>query len=462
MRELLRATAERAADHLEAQAGLPVRPQVAAEDVLRTFEGALPDGPADPGAVLDELVAGAAPGLMHIGSPRFFGWVMGGALPAALAADWMVTAWDQNAGGAHVAPAASAIEQVAGEWLLDVLGLPASAGYGFVTGCQMAHFTALAAARWSVLARAGWDLERDGLAGSPPIRVLAGEERHVTVGRALRLLGIGTAAVEDVAADDVGAMRPDALAEALGGGDGRPTIVVAQVGNINTGACDPMEDVCRVAREAGAWVHVDGAFGLWAAASPSRRSLVAGVERADSWATDAHKWLNVPYDCGIAIVADDTALRASMTASAAYIATAVGGPARDPLEFNPEFSRRARGVPVWAALRSLGRSGVAELVDRLCECADRFAERLAAEPGVEVPAHGLNQVLVRFDDDDAVTEAVVNGVQRDGTCFMSGTTWRGRHAMRISVSNWLTTFDEVDRSVEAVLAARHAVVAARA
>jgi glutamate/tyrosine decarboxylase-like PLP-dependent enzyme len=453
MRDLLHAAADHAADHLDGREERPIRPDAGPEELLAVLDVPLADGPREARAVLDELVRDAEPGLMDFGAARFFGWVCGGALPAALAADWMVAAWDQNTGGAPSSPAVSAMEQVAGGWVLDVLGLPPDASFGFVTGCQMAHVTALAAARGAVLARAGWDVHRDGLAGAPRVRVLCGEERHVTVDRALRLLGHGTASIEAVATDAAGAMRPAALAEALGDQRG-PVIVCAQAGNVNTGAVDPLAEVCDVAHAAGAWVHVDGAFGLWAAASPRRRALVAGAERADSWATDAHKWLNVPYDCGIAIVADRAAHRAAMGATAAYIADAVDfEQARSPMDYNPEFSRRARGVPVYAALRSLGRSGLAELVDRLCDCAERFAERLAAEPGVEVLARGLNQVLVRFGGDDATTDAVLAAVQRDGTCFMTGTVWRELSAMRISVSNWQTTFADVDRSVEAVLAA---------
>jgi glutamate/tyrosine decarboxylase-like PLP-dependent enzyme len=460
MRDLLHAAADHAADHLEAQNERPIRAEASAIEMVRAFGAPLPDGATGERAVLDDLARDAAPGLTGFGSRRFFGWVIGGSLPAALAADWMVATWDQNAGGATIAPAVAAIEQVAGEWLVDVLGLPSGTSFGFVTGCQMAHVTALAAARGAVLARAGWDVERDGLMGAPPIRVLAGEERHITVDRALRILGMGTACVEPVAGDPDGAMDAGALEAALAGIDG-PAIVVAQAGNVNTGAIDPLERICDLADGAGAWVHGDGAFGLWAAASPRRRALVAGAERLDSWGTDAHKWLNVPYDCGVAFVRDPAAHRAAMTASAAYINDAAGGgPVRDPLAYNPEFSRRARGVPVYAALRSLGRSGVAELVDRLCDCADRFADRLAAEPGVEVLSHALNQVLVRFGDDDATTDAVLAAIQRDGTCFMSGTVWRGAHAMRISVSNWQTTLDDVDRSLGVLLAARDAALAA--
>jgi glutamate/tyrosine decarboxylase-like PLP-dependent enzyme len=462
MRDLLHAAADHAADFVEGAGSRPIGARLAPDEILRAIDVPLADDPADARAVLEDLVRDAEPGLTDFGSARFFGWVCGGSLPAAAAADVMVTAWDQNAGGATIAPAVAAVEEVAGKWIVDLLGLPTGTSFGFVTGCQMAHVTALAAARHAVLARAGWDVGRDGLSGAPRIRVLAGEERHITVDRALRLLGLGTSSVEAVEADERGAMRADALEAALAGVDG-PAIVVAQAGNVNTGAIDPLEAIVDAAHRAGAWVHVDGAFGLWAAASPARRVEIAGVERADSWATDGHKWLNVPYDCGIALVADAEAHRAAMTATAAYINDAAGGDGvRDPLDFNPEFSRRARGVPVYAALRSLGRSGVVELVDRLCDCAEHFAERLGAESGVEVLASGLNQVLVRFGDDDPTTDAVTAAVQRDGTCFMSGTVWKGRHAMRISVSNWQTTVGEVDRSVEAVLAARDSVAAVAA
>ena len=453
MRDLLRAAADHAADHVEGQAERPVRPDASTAEVLAAIDAPLPEGPTDPATVLDELVRDGAPGLMGIGSPRFFGWVCGGSLPAALAADWMVAAWDQNAGGATIAPAMAAIEDVAGRWLLDVLGLPATASFGFVTGSQMAHVTALAAARYRVLERAGWDVNRDGLIGAPRVRIIAGEDRHITIDRALRLLGFGTGNIETVAVDDAGAILPDALAATMRTVDG-PAIVCAQAGNVHTGAVDPLAEVCDAAHAAGAWVHVDGAFGLWAAASPRHRGVMTGVERADSWTTDGHKWLNAPYDCGLAFVADAEAHRAAMTVTAAVIhdAVAVDG-LRDPLDFNPEFSRRARGVSVYAALRSLGRSGVADLVDRLCDCADRFAERLEAADGVEVLAHGLNQVLVRFGDDDAANDATLAAVHAEGTCYPTGTTWRGRKAIRISVSNWQTTFEDVDRSVEALLSA---------
>jgi glutamate/tyrosine decarboxylase-like PLP-dependent enzyme len=415
---------------------------------------------------VDELVAAAEPGVVAIPSGRYFGFVIGGALPAALAADWLTSTWDQNAGLVVGGRSAAVVEEVAGRWLKELLNLPPHASFAFVTGCQMAHATALAAARHHVLARAGWDVERDGLAGSPPIRVYAGAERHVTIDRALRLLGLGTASVIPVPTDEQGRMRPDALRDALAGASG-PIIVCAQVGNVNTGAIDDMAAIVETAHAAEAWVHVDGAFGLWAAASPSLRHLVAGTERADSWATDAHKWLNVPYDSGLAFVAHPDSHRAAMQATASYLIQADPGAVRDQLDWTPEFSRRARGFAVYAALRSLGRTGVAALVDRCCAHARRFAERLGREPDIELLNDVvLNQVLVRFldprGDHDGRTAEVTRRIQRDGVLWASGTTWHGMGALRISVSNWSTTEDDVERSVEAILAAaRSPAVAAR-
>jgi aromatic-L-amino-acid decarboxylase len=380
-----------------------------------------------------------------MGSARYFGFVIGGAYPAAIAADWMASAWDQNSGLASPTPSVAAIEEIAGAWLIDLLGLPADASFALVTGCQMAHVTALAAARHRLMADAGWDVEADGLVGAPPIRALVCEERHVTLDRALRLLGLGSAFIEPVAVDECGAMRADALEAALEGADG-PTLVCAQAGNVNTGAIDPLDAVCDLGHAAGAWVHVDGAFGLWAAASPARRGLLKGCERADSWATDGHKWLNVPYDCGIAVVADRQAHCAAMSVQASYLQQGEG--LREPMDWTPEFSRRARSLPVYAVLRSLGRTGVAELVDRLCDCAERFAAELGRLPGVEVIAQGLNQVLVRPAGD---VDAIVRGIQDEGTCWVSGTTWRGTRCIRISVCNWQTTFEDVDRSFAAMV-----------
>ena len=441
-RLLLREVAERAADWLDSLPHRPVRPDLGPRELEIT--GTLGASPLPVDHVIAELVTQSEPGLTAINSPRFFGYVMGGAHPAAIAADWLTSAWDQNAGLAEPTPSAAVLEEIAGRWLAELLGIPATASIALVTGCQMAHFTGLAAARHRVLADLGHDVERDGLIGAPRIRVLAGAERHVTIDRALRMLGLGTGCIEPVAVDESGAMRADALADALAAGV--PTIVAAQVGNVNGGSIDPLEEICTVARAAGAWVHVDGAFGLWAAASPARRHLVRGIELADSWATDAHKWLNVPYDCGIVFVRDREAHRAAMTTSASYLVQDPDGP-REPMDWTPEFSRRARGIAVYATLRALGRDGVAELVDRLCACAERFAERLAAH-GFEVLHQELNQVAVACDD------AVLRAAQAEGTCYPSTTVWRGRRGIRLSICNWQTTFEDVDRSVAALVAAR--------
>lgn len=454
-RPVLEAAASEALAFLEGLEQRPVGTTIDVAGMRSRFDRALPDGPGDPAEVTRELAAAAQPGLTATPSGRFFGFVIGGQLPAALAADWLTSAWDQNAGLWMASPAAAAVEEVAGRWLLELLGLPAGASVGFVTGGQMANFTCLAAARHHVLAAAGWDVERDGLAGSPGVRVLAGAGRHDTIDRALRFLGLGTASLTEVAADDQGRLQPGALAAALEGGEG-PAVVCAQVGNVNSGAVDPLAEVGAVAHRHGAWVHVDGAFGLWAAASPGRRELVAGLEAADSWATDAHKWLNVPYDSGLAMTAHPGSHHAAMRAHGAYLAPAEAGE-RDPMDWGPELSRRGRGFAVYAALASLGRAGVAGLVDRGCDLAARFAEQLAAADGVTVLNEVvLNQVLVRFDagggDPDAHTREVIRRVQHEGTCFATGTVWHGRAAMRLSVSNWSTDADDVDRSVAAILA----------
>ncbi len=448
-RGLLHDVADHAADWLGALDDRPVAPEVTAAQLRIT--DTLTDGPIPVETVIDDLVKEATPGLTAMNSPRFFGFVIGGTHPAGLAADWLVTTWDQNSALTGPTPATTAFEAVAGRWLAELLHLPETASFALVTGCQMAHVTALAAARHRVLADRGHDVERDGLVGAPRIRVLASEERHITIDRALRLLGLGTGAIEPIPTDEHGAMRADRLAEALAARDERPVIVLAQVGNVNGGSIDPIEPICEAAHAANAWVHVDGAFGLWAAASPRQRHKVAGVERADSWATDGHKWLNVPFDCGIAFVRDQEAHRAAVAAVAAYIVQDAAGP-REPLDWTPEFSRRARGVAVYATLRALGRDGVAELVDRLCACAERFAERLEAA-GFEVLEQELNQVLFACAD-DATTDATVAAAHADGTCYPSGTSWRGRRGIRLSVCNWQTTAEDVDRSVDAIIAAR--------
>ncbi len=393
---------------------------------------------------------------MASAGPRYFGFVVGSALPVAVAADWLTSAWDQNGGGYVVAPSLSVAEEVAAAWVRDLLGLPAGCGVGFVTGCQMAHFTCLAAARHAVLRDADWDVEAQGLHGGPEVRVIAGDAAHVTVEVACRMLGLGAERIRLIASDEQGRMIPADLEEALGEHDG-PTIVCAQAGEINTGSFDPFVEITEACRAHRAWCHVDGAFGLWAAVSPTRRRLLEGFERADSWATDGHKWLNVPYDCGIAAVADREAHRAAMTSTSSYIPPHEEGIPWG-FDWTPEFSRRARGVPVYAALRSLGRTGVAKIIDDCCSHAERMASRLADADGVEVLNEVvLNQVLVRFTDDDDVTDAVIERTQEDGTCWLSGSSFRGKKVMRVSVVGWQTTADDIDRSAEAILAAVAAV-----
>jgi glutamate/tyrosine decarboxylase-like PLP-dependent enzyme len=410
---------------------------------LARLEAALNDGPVDPAVVLAELDEVVSPATMAMAGPRFFGFVIGGALPAALAANWLASAWDQNAALGPVTPGVSRIEAVALRWLLDVLGLPPDSQGAFVTGATMANFTALAAARHAQLARAGWNVEADGLFGAPPLTVIVGEEAHPTLLKALGLLGLGRRRVVRLPVDRQGRVRADAL-PALEG----PTIVCLQAGNINTGAFDPFEEICDAARAAGAWVHVDGAFGLWAQASPRLAPLSRGVEKADSWATDAHKWLNVPYDCGLAFVREPGTLPAAMAITAEYLPSP--GAERSPSDFTPELSRRARGVEVWAALRSLGRLGLAEMFERNCRQARRFAEGLASAGFEILNDVVLNQVLVSFGNPET-TRQVISAVQADGTCWCGGTVWQGRTAMRISVCSWATTDADVERSVDAIL-----------
>ena len=459
--ELLRRTADIASDYLMSLPERPVRADASLEELRTALRVALEDRPQPALRVIEELVAAADPGLIGTQSPRYFGFVIGGALDAAMAADWLTSVWDQDAAGYLGGPSAAVAEEVACEWLLDILGLPADAGVGLTTGCQMAHFTCLAAARHRLLGDVGWDVEAEGLFGAPPIRVLVGAKAHTTVFAALRMLGLGSRRVEFVAADDQGRMRTSELARVLSCGEG-PAIVVAQVGEVNTGAIDAMPVIARLARDHNAWCHVDGAFGLWAAASPARRELIDGVAEADSWATDAHKWLNVPYDCGIAIVRDRAAHAAAMNSfvGAEYIPPPQHDERRQA-EWVPEFSRRARGFPVYAALRELGRGGVAALVDRCCDCARLMADELTRDPRATVLNNVvLNQVLVRFDRDGAnVTNEVIDSVQREGTCWMSGTEWEGEPAMRISVCNWRTTEDDIRRSARAILA--HVRIATR-
>jgi glutamate/tyrosine decarboxylase-like PLP-dependent enzyme len=443
-----------AADHAEAfLTTLDERPVAARSDaaaIRDSLGGALPETGEDPAAVIDALATGAEPGLVATAGPRHFGFVIGGALPAALAADWLVTAWDQCAAFHSLSPAAAAIEEITSAWTLDLLGLPGTASVGFVTGGQGANTTCLAAARHAVLSRAGWNVERDGLIGAPAVRILCGEQAHATIYTSLRLLGLGEAAAIRLPADGQGRVSPDALAKALAAGD-EPTIVCAQAGNVATGAFDafgPIADVCTKHR---AWLHVDGAFGLWAAAAPATRHLTAHVERADSWAVDAHKWLNVPYDGAMAIVADPEAHLAAMRLAGPYLVADPGQ--RDNTNYVPESSRRARAVPVYAAIRSLGRAGVAEMIERNCAQARRMAERLSDIPGATVLNDVvLNQVLVRLPGGDDANRAAVAAIQRDGTCWLGGTTWNGEYAARVSISNWATTDEDVDRSAAAIAA----------
>ena len=439
LRALLDETASLAAEFYETLDERPVYPRAGVEELRAGLGGPLPETPTDPRTVIAELAAAADPGLVAEPGGRYFGFVIGGTVPAALAADWLTTTWDQNAGIYVGGPSASVVEEVAGAWLVELLGLPADASFGFVTGGQMAHFTALAAARHHVLKNAGWDVERDGLAGAPRIRVVVGEKRHGTVDRALRMLGLG-APTDLIRSDANGRV----IVEHLELTD-EPTIVCAQAGEVNTGAFDPFPAIADARdRASNAWLHVDGAFGLWASAVPSLRHLTHGAERADSWAVDAHKWLNVPYDNGIAFTVHPDSHSGAFSARAAYLV--FDAETRDELDWNPEHSRRARGFTVYAAIRALGRSGIQEIVERCCEHARRFAEGLA-ELGAEVLNDvELNQVLFRFPDDEQ-TARVLSAVQEDGSSWMGGTTWDGRPAIRISVSNWQTSAADVERTL---------------
>jgi glutamate/tyrosine decarboxylase-like PLP-dependent enzyme len=447
----LRAAAAHAESFLSTLDDRPVAACADASAVRDRLGGPLPDRGEDPDAVIDALAVGAEPGLVATAGPRHFGFVIGGTLPAALAADWLASAWDQNAAFHSLSPAAAAIEEITSAWTLELLGLPGTASVGFVTGGQGANTTCLAAARNAVLSRHGWDVERDGLIGAPAVRVLCGEQAHATIYTALRLLGLGADTAIRLPADEQGRMDPEALAKALAANDG-PTIVCAQAGNVATGAFDAFGPIADACAEHGAWLHIDGAFGLWAAAAPAIRPLTVGVERADSWAVDAHKWLNVPYDSAMAIVADQDAHVAAMSLAGPYLVADPGQ--RDGTNFVPESSRRARAIPIYAAIRSLGRAGIAEMVERNCAQARRMAGLLAAVPGAAVLNDVvLNQVLVRLPGGDDANRAAVAAVQRDGTCWLGGTTWNGEYVLRVSISNWATTDEDIDRSAAAIAAA---------
>ena len=451
-RELLESTARLAARYRESLTERPVRSLMSAEELQRAIEVPLRDDGESPAKVIEALARTGAEGSVASAGPRYFGFVIGGSTPAALAADWLVSAWDQNGGLYATSPLVSAVEEVTAGWLRELAGLPASMTVGFVTGCQMASFTGLAAARHRQLRTAGWDVEADGLFGAPPIEVLVGDEAHYTIFMALRLLGLGGSRLKRVPTDAQGRMRADALGSMLKSVTG-PCIVCAQAGNVNSGAFDPLEEIASITHRHGGWLHVDGAFGLWAAAAPERAHLVRGIEHADSIATDGHKWLNVPYDCGIVFCADEAAHRSAMSLAtpalaAPYLATNTR--LRDPHEFVPEESRRGRAVPVYALLRTLGRSGLAELIERNCRQARRFAEALAAAGHEVLNEVVLNQVVVTFGDAER-TRRVVAAVQADGTCWCGTTVWRGRAAMRISVSGAATTDADVEQSLGAIL-----------
>jgi glutamate/tyrosine decarboxylase-like PLP-dependent enzyme len=458
LRRALRRGVEVIAEYRDGLEEARVTPTASRDEVAATLDQALPEDPSPLDAVVEELVSAAEQGLMTSSGPRYFGFVIGGTLDAALVADLIAAGWDQCAFNAALSPAALAFEDVAGSWLKELLHIPASASVGFATGGQAANTIGLAAGRWQVLTRHGWDVGRDGLHGAPRVRVLAGVERHATIDRALRLLGLGDSAIEEVPATPRGAMDPAALGAALASAPPGPTIVCAQAGNVNTGACDDMKAVAAAARAADAWLHVDGAFGLWAAASPRTYPLVEGLELADSWACDGHKWLNVPYDSGYAFCAHPDVHATAMAYTASYLTGQVAGRTFGGGDFVLESSRRARGFATWAAIRALGRTGVVDLVDRCCSLARRFAERLDALDGVEVVNDVvLNQLLVRVGDGD-VTDRVERRVQQDGTCWLGATTWRGERLLRISVSNWSTTEADVDLSVDAIARARAAVL----
>jgi glutamate/tyrosine decarboxylase-like PLP-dependent enzyme len=460
LRRSLELAAETIADYRESLPTLRVGPRATRSEVAKALSADIPDNPTPLDDVLNELVNAATPGLMSSAGPRYFGFVVGGSVNAALVADLLATGWDQAAFNEATSPAAIAFEDVAGSWLKDLLGIPQSASVGFVTGGQAANTVGLTAARWHVLRQHGWDVGLDGLNGAPPIRILAGAERHATIDRAVRLLGLGERNIEEVQVGPDGAMDSRALGSKLEAATG-PIIVCAQAGNVNTGAFDDLTAVSETAKTAGAWVHVDGAFGLWAAANPATRHLVSGIEMADSWACDGHKWLNVPYDSGYAFCAHPDVHATALAYTASYLTGQVAGRVFGGGDFVPESSRRARGFATWAALRSMGRAGIADLIERCCVLARHFAEQLTAIEGVEVVNDVvLNQVLVRVGDAE-ITDHVQRLIHHDGTSWLGATTWRGERLLRVSVSNWMTTENDVDLTVAAIATARREALASR-
>jgi glutamate/tyrosine decarboxylase-like PLP-dependent enzyme len=448
--------AQAAIDYRRRIATAATTPAATYAEILPAFDAPLPEQGGDADAIIAELIERATPGIRASTGPRFYGWVIGSSHPTGVAADWLTAAWGQNAGNILAAPAASAVEAVAARWLLDLLGLPSEASVGFVTGATVANFVCLATARSEVLRRVGWDVEGDGMFGAPPITVLIGADAHATVFSGLKYLGLGANRVVTIATDAAGRMLPAAFEAALNAASG-PVIAIAQAGQINTGASDPFAVIAPMARAAGAWLHVDGAFGLWAQASPRYAHLTQGVELADSWATDGHKWLQTPYDSGFAIVRNAEAQRRAMAISASYLPPAEGAE-RDPSAYVPELSRRARGFAAWAMIRQLGRSGVAEMVERCCRVATRIAERAAAEPGIAlVLVPELNQVMFRFGDDDDATRATVQRVQDDAIAWIGGAEWHGQWVMRVSVSSSATTEADADITGDAIVSAWRAV-----
>ncbi len=447
--ELFEAVATRAADYRRSLANRPQRPEKTYEDMRHAFDAPLPEDGLPSLEVIEQLADTAEPGLAVMAGPRFFGWVIGASHPVGVAADWLTSAWGQNTGSHLATPSAAAIEETTGRWLLDLLDLPQDCSVGFVTGATVANFVALAAARRSVLENTGWDVEAHGLFGAPPIHVLIGDDAHTSLFSALKFLGLGHDRVRRVATDAAGRIKPDAFEAALYDIDG-PLIAIAQAGQINTGAFDPFAELAAMTHKRSGWLHVDGAFGLWARACPDRAHLGAGLEQADSWAVDGHKWLQTPYDCGYAIVRHAEAHSRAMTTDASYLPQVASGQ-RNPSHFVPELSRRARGFATWAIIRHLGRSGIADMVSRHCRVARAMATRLANEPGIEILNDvELNQVIVRFGDSDDLTQAVIDRVQEDGTCFAGGARWRGRWVMRISVISWPTTDEDGDLSAETI------------
>jgi len=462
--ELFAQAAKHAAAYRDAVGDKPQRAELSYDEMRARFAAPVPETGADASAVIDEMVALAEPGLNAPTGPRFFGWVMGGSHPAGVAADILVSAWGQNAGNHSAMPATAAVEETAAGWLLDLLDLPRQASVGFVTGGTMANFVGVAAARGEVLRRAGWDVEADGLIGAPPITILLGDDAHATVYNALRLTGLGARSAQLIETDNNGAMIPAAIEKAIAQASG-PTLVIAQAGQLNTGAFDPFNVIMDAAHDTGSWVHVDSAFGLWARAAEDRRHLTQGLERADSWAVDGHKWLQTPYDCGYAIVKNAEAHRRAMSISTSYL-PASGEAERDPSQLVPELSRRARGFATWAIIKTLGREGIADLISRSCAYARRFADRMAREPDIAVVNDVvLNQVAIRFGTDrndkeaDQLTDALIARTRADGVCFVGPAAWRGQQVVRISVTNGATTQDDIDVSADALVSAWRAVTA---